>query len=108
MPIDLNSPYTSTLKDYYFDEVGCMVLFASKDSFSKDDMYVNTKDTHKKIKAVDAYYKIDEKTPMSYGFGAYEQRDESMIDFDEMYTKMLRGEHMANPKIKKQLLGGSH
>jgi hypothetical protein len=42
---------------------------------------------------------------MNYGFGAYESKQDRSIGFDEVILKMLRGEHMANPKIRKQILG---
>ncbi len=45
------------------------------------------------------------ETPMHYGFGAYENLKEGMIDFNEMRLRMLRGENMSDPKIRKKLLG---
>jgi hypothetical protein len=42
---------------------------------------------------------------MHYGFSAYEKKKENLISFDEMQIRMLRGEHMANPKIRKHILG---
>lgn len=43
---------------------------------------------------------------MHYGFGAYEQPKEGLIDFNEMRTRMLRGENMNNPKIRQHLQQG--
>ncbi len=42
---------------------------------------------------------------MMYGFSAYENKQENIIYYEEVMMKMLRGEHMANPKIRKQILG---
>jgi hypothetical protein len=44
---------------------------------------------------------------MHYGFGAYENANakEGMIDFNEMRLRMLRGETISDPKIRKKLLG---
>ena len=40
-----------------------------------------------------------------YGFTPYEKKCKNCINFDEVILRMLRGEHMANPKIRKQILG---
>ena len=35
----------------------------------------------------------------------YENKKDNSISFDEVVMRMLRGEHMANPKIRKNILG---
>ncbi len=103
--------HTATIKSYgkmyYFDDIGCMILWSSQNSINlpKSDPRVFTNDTKRYIDAFSAHYTIDEKTPMSYGFSAYENKTEGTIDFKEVILRMLRGEHMANPKIRKQILG---
>jgi glucan-binding YG repeat protein len=94
-------------KKVYFDDIGCMVLYTNKQhiELKKVDAEVFTNDTHKYLDAQKARYTIDENTPMHYGFGAYEKEKNSTIIFDEMVLRMLRGENMANPKIRKQILG---
>lgn len=91
----------------YFDDIGCMVLWMKDNNIHLDsvDMKVFSNDTKKYIDAKKAFYKFNEKTPMMYGFSAYENKQENIIYFDEVIMKMLRGEHMANPKIRKQILG---
>ncbi len=91
----------------YFDDIGCMILWAHQNNIdlTKAEVKVFTNDSKKYINAFDAHYKLNEKTPMLYGFSADENRIESTIDFKEVAIKMLRGEHMANPKIRKQILG---
>jgi hypothetical protein len=42
---------------------------------------------------------------MGYGFGAYEKKQAGFIDFQTMRLKVLRGETMNNPLIRKKLLG---
>ncbi len=42
---------------------------------------------------------------MGYGFGAYENKKEDVINFEEMLLKMYRGENLTNPHIRKKLLG---
>jgi copper chaperone NosL len=89
----------------YFDDIGCMILWSKENDIDTSKAKVFSKDTARFIDAVSASYTIGEKTPMSYGFAAYENGIQNQIDFDEVNIKMLRGEHMANPKIRKQILG---
>ena len=42
---------------------------------------------------------------MGYGFGAYEHDRDFLIDFETMRLRMLRGETLNNPKIRKQIMG---
>jgi len=42
---------------------------------------------------------------MHSGFGARENKIENSISFAEMYLRVLREETLANPKIRKKLLG---
>jgi len=104
--------YTSTLIEdgdiVSFDDIGCMVLYAheNKIDLKKSNSKVFTSDTKRDIDSFKAYYRIDQITPMKYGFCAYENKQDSQtIDFDEVIIRILRGEHMANPKIRKRLLG---
>ena len=102
-----SSTINQNAKRHYFDDIGCMVLW-SKDNnidLKKIETKVFSNDTKRYINAFDVFYKINEKTPMSYGFSAYEHHQENSISFDEVIMKMLRGEHMANSKIRKQILG---
>lgn len=91
----------------YFDDVGCMVLWTKDNNIDlktlKPEVFSN--DSKKFIDAFSAYYMINEKTPMMYGFSAYENTKDGAVSFDEVTLRMLRGEHMANPKIRKQILG---
>ncbi len=41
---------------------------------------------------------------MRYGFGAYKNRGDNTIPFEEMRILTLRGETMRNPKIRQQLI----
>ena len=103
----LTSSVSGNAMTEYFDDVGCMVLWMKKNSIDLNsvDMKVYSNDTKKYIDAKKAFYRFNEKTPMMYGFSAYENRQENIIYYEEVMMKMLRGEHMANPKIRKQILG---
>jgi len=106
MPLPKNSKInTAYINKTYFDDIGCMILWAKKHNSNLEEAKVFTKDTQKYIKATEAHYTINERTPMGYGFTAYEKPQKGSINFKEMRLKMLRGETMQNPKIRKQILG---
>jgi len=94
-------------KTYIFDDVGCLVLWIEQVKANREaiKMFVFTKDTHRWIDAKKAFYSLKDETPMGYGFGGYEKNQAEFIDFETMRLKMLRGENMADPKIRKMLLG---
>jgi len=111
MPLPKSNIHTSTVsgnfETEYFDDIGCMVLWMKKNSIDLNsvDIKVFSNDTKKYIDAKKAFYKFNEKTPMMYGFSAYENKQDDVIYYEEVMMRMLRGEHMANPKIRKQILG---
>lgn len=114
MKIPSSKLYTSSLhvkeRIHHFDDIGCMILFCKDNQIDLNYMKseVFSTDTKIYINSLKAYYKIDENTPMGYGFAAYENEQKGSIKLDEVIVKMLRGEHMANPKIRKQILGSEH
>jgi copper chaperone NosL len=93
-------------KTWFFHDHGGFVHWLEDKEF-KDEakIWVMSRDTHRWIDAKEAFYSLNEATPMGYGFGAYETQEENLVDFETMSLKMLRGETMNNPLIKKQLLG---
>jgi len=93
-------------RTWFFDDPGCMILWIEKKPF-KDQakIWVHTIDTEKWIDAKKAHYGVTDKTEMRYGFGAREHEGNDTIDFEEMRLRMLRGENLTNPKIRKKLLG---
>lgn len=93
-------------RTYIFDDPGCFILWLDKIKVNIEDVniWIYSRDTKKWIDAKIAYYSIVDKTAMGYGFAGYEKNKDKFIDFQEMRLKMLRGETMADPKIRKQLL----
>ncbi|MCK5110498.1 MAG: hypothetical protein KAQ94_03180 [Arcobacteraceae bacterium] len=96
----------------FFDDIGCLVLWLqeqSKTSLEKDKivLWVWAKDENKYIDARQAWYSLTERTPMHYGFGAYKTKQNNYINFATMTNKMLQSHTMANPKIRKELLGNN-
>ena len=93
-------------KTFFFDDPGCLILWLEdKELKNEITLWIHTLDTTQWIDAKDAYFSLTDNTPMLYGFGAYETHKEGMIDFETMRLKMLRGENMSDPYIRKKLLG---
>ena len=98
---------TNDLKTHFFDDVGCAILWLKKQKIEPETItfWVYSNDTNRYIDALNASYTRDDETPMHYGFGAYENPKEGMLDFSEMRLRMLRGENMSDPKIRQHLKG---
>ncbi len=93
-------------KTWFFHDHGGFVNWLKDKEFQDEVViWVMSRDTKKWINARTAYYSLTDITPMGYGFGAYENKISQYVDFDEMNLKMLRGETMNNPLIRKKLLG---
>ncbi len=93
-------------KTWFFHDHGGFVHWLEDKKFKNDVIiWVMSRDSKKWIDAKKAYYTLTDRTPMGYGFGAYEKKSAKMVDFETMSLKMLRGETMNNPQIRKQLLG---
>ena len=95
-----------TGKTWFFHDHGGFVNWL-KDKEFKDEavIWVMSLDTKRFIDAKIASYSLTDDTPMGYGFGAYEKKASTHVDFDTMRLRMLRGETLNNPRIRKQLLG---
>ncbi len=93
-------------KTWFFDDIGCLALWMQDKAF-KDELviWVHARDTGGWIDAHQAFFTLTEETPMHYGFGAYKEKKEGMIDFENVQLRMLRDEHMANPYTRRELLG---
>jgi hypothetical protein len=98
---------TGDSKTHFFDDIGCAILWLKEQKIEPRTVtiWVFSNDTNRYIDAFKASYAINDETPMHYGFGAYENPKEVMIDFNEMRLRMLRGENMSDPKIRKKLRG---
>ena len=93
-------------KTWFFHDHGGFINWLKDKSFQDEAIiWVMSVDTKKWIDGKKAYYSLTDTTPMGYGFGAYEVQKKSYVDYETMKLKMLRGETLNNPLIKKQLLG---
>ena len=93
-------------KTWFFHDHGGFIHWLEDKPFKESAVvWVRTVDTKKYIDAKKAYYSLNDITPMGYGFGAYEQKKQAYVDYETMRLKMLRGETMNDPKLRKKLLG---
>lgn len=95
-------------KTWFFHDHGGMAHWLEAKPF-KDSakIWVMSIDTKKYIDGKTAWYSRTDITPMGYGFGAYENKKDGFISFEEMSLKVLRNESLRNPYIKKELLGNN-
>ena len=78
----------------FFDDVGCLVLWLQTQPLPKDiELWIWAKDKAKYIYAKEAWYAPYEKTPMSYGFGAYQQKKPNYINFTSMQKRVQSGKY---------------
>ena len=103
---DIAQVITNSGKSWFFHDHGGLVKWLEDKEF-KDSakIWVKSRDTRKWIEARKAHYSLTDTTAMGYGFGAYENKKDSHVDFDTMRLRILRGETLNNPSIAKQLLG---
>lgn len=103
---DVSQVISKSYNSWFFHDHGGMVKWLEDKPFKNDaKIWVMSRDTKRWIDAREAFYSLSDKTPMGYGFGAYESKQEGFITFEEMSLRVLRGETLQNPLIKKQLLG---
>ena len=91
-------------KTFFFDDIGCMLLWLKAHPEQSVKRYVKTLDTHKWIAVEKAHYSRIAPSPMGYGFGAVEASKEGLVSYEEMKRLMLKGETLRDPSVKKTLL----
>ena len=93
-------------KTWFFHDAGGYVNWLKDKDFQNEVViWSMSKDSKKWIDAKKAFFSQTDPTPMGYGFGTYENKKDGYIYFETMRLKMLRGETMNNPVIRKKLLG---
>lgn len=90
---------------YFFDDVGCVVLWLETHTPDTQIILTKTLDTHEWIDATKAWYSRIAPSPMGYGFGAVEHKKEGLVSYEEMKILMLQGKNLHDPFIRKKLLG---
>jgi len=92
-------------KSWFFHDHGGFIRWLEDKNIGNDvKIWVISRDTKRWIDAKDAFYSLIDETAMGYGFGAYENNREGFVSFDIMRLRMLRGETLRNPLIRKKLL----
>jgi len=89
---------------YFFDEIGCLVLWLKSHKVEIAKIFTKTVDTDMWIDAKSAHYSRIASTPMGYGFTAVEERSKRLISYSHMEKMMLEGKHLHDPFVKKKLL----
>ena len=81
-----------------FDDIGCVPLWFKEESIEWKDnakIWITDIKTSKWIDARTAYYDTMNVTPMAYGFGAHEKKEDiqaglEIIDFKELSKRALK------------------
>lgn len=88
---------------YFFDDIGCVVLWLQNHTIKTQKIMTKTLDTGNWIDVDKAWYTRTAASPMGYGFAAYEHKQEGFISYEEMKLMMLQGKHLHDPFVKKSL-----
>lgn len=92
-------------RTWFFDDHGCMADWIHDKPFREAaTIWVKDLPSGEWIDGKLAWYSRTDQTPMSYGFGAYRTYKDGYINFASMQDSMLKGEHMANLKFRKELM----
>jgi len=89
---------------YFFDDIGCVVLWLKNHSPDTQIILTKTLDTNQWIDAKKAWYSRIAPSPMGYGFAAVEHKKKNLIEYEEMKLLMLQGKNLHDPFVKKKLL----
>lgn len=101
---DASQVISGSGKSWFFHDHGGMIKWLESKEFQESaKVWVMSRDTKEWIDAREAFYSVSDDTPMGYGFGAYKKKSDGHIDFATMRLRVLRGETLRNPLIKKQL-----
>lgn len=90
---------------YFFDDIGCLVLWLKNHSPDIHSVLTKTQDTKEWTDAYKAWYSRIAPSPMGYGFAALKNKKEGLIEYEEMKLLMLQGKNLHDPFVKKKLLG---
>ena len=91
---------------FWYDDLGCLVEHTKMKEWKtwggdSAKIYIGNCETGKWIDARKAWYRFGDKTPMGYGYGALEEKTDSLFDFKTTVKKILNGE-TAREKFLKE------
>jgi len=75
---------------HFFDDLGCLMLWALEHPNVAYEAWVYALDTHQWIEASNAYYQGGDKTPMGFGYGAYETPLTPHISFETLKKRFAQ------------------
>ncbi len=92
-------------KPYYFDDIGCAVLWLEKQSWrDKARVWVNDSKTSQWIDVRQANWIYgDPKTPMGYGFAATLKPVQDPLDYTTVKSRILSGKTLNRENLVKYL-----
>lgn len=90
---------------YFFDDIGCVVLWLENHQPAIAKIVTRTLDTHHWVDVKKAWYTRIAHDPMGYGFAALEKKKKGLVSYEEMKLLMLQGKNLHDPFVKKKLLG---
>ncbi len=89
---------------YFFDDIGCIVLWLKSHPLKDATVMTKTLDTNKWMDVHEAWYSRTAPSPMGYGMAAYEKKEDGKISYEDMSLLMLQGKTLHDPFVKKSLL----
>jgi hypothetical protein len=89
---------------YFFDDIGCLILWQKNHSFENTKIIAKTLDTKEWIDIKACWYSRVDNTPMGYGFAPYKIKKDKLIPYEEMKLLMLQGKTLHDPFVKKSIL----
>lgn len=92
---------------YFFDDIGCVVLWMQNHTLKNPTIITMTLDTHRWIDVKKVWYTRTAPSPMGYGMAPYEHPKEGLISYDDMALLILQGKTLHDPFVKKTLLGNT-
>ncbi len=90
---------------YFFDDIGCVVLWLKNNYSSNMIVLTKTIDTNIWIDANKAWYSKIDNSPMGYGFASYQNKKDKFISYGNMKLLLLQGKTLHDPFVRKSLLG---
>ena len=97
-----------TGRSYMFDDIGCVTLWFEDEQIPWKDqakIWITDIKSGKWIDARKAYYDTNNITPMAYGFGAHEHKEdiksgEEIVSFDALAPRVRKIEEINNAKVR--------
>lgn len=97
------APKEKRTKLYFFDDLGCAVLWLDKQDWKgnpRTEIWVNDFKTGDWIDAEEALYELGKITPMDFGLGATLESDQKTIDYKASVDRIYKVRHRKMKEMK--------